>query len=338
MENRKFRCPNNGGGKGKTTFSKQCGRRTICSQDDMKAPHSLVPDRLLRMEPGLRPTPKKVCTAAAGALTPSRDVTGVLKPRPFLETGRPGPLRWTSPPVPQSWPYASRVRDAEGGRSPSSSPPSAQVTKPRPWLPHAGRDPGAAGRPRSQPLRRSSPLAAGRGPGPSHGLRELRIPSWPQAAASSARNVLHPGAALAQPDRPASPALAGRCRALARGSRVTARPARPTGPRAAEASRGAILTTGAMAAAEAERELGALRRRKESSARRARRAQAATIAPPRPSASPTPPWAAHSGSDCFSLNANSVLSRAGGVQGGARGRAACPTARHGGRLDEPKEK
>lgn len=85
------------------------------------------------------------------------------------------------------------------------------------------------------------------------------------------------------------------------------------GPRAcprAEASRGAILTTGAMAAAEAEREVGALRRRKEPAARRARRTQAVPMVLPRPSAAAVSPCSVRSGSDCFSPNAKSVLSQA----------------------------
>ena len=103
----------------------------------------------------------------------------------------------------------------------------------------------------------------------------------------------------------------------------------------AEASHGAILTTGAIAAAEAEKELGELRRRKESAARRARRAQAVPIALPRPSVATISPSSVRSGSDFFCLNAKPVLSPVRRIVGGARpsGLSHCEGSERGAMLD-----
>lgn len=96
-----------------------------------------------------------------------------------------------------------------------------------------------------------------------------------------------------------------------------------------------------MAAAEAERELSELRRRKEAAAHGAHRAQTAPIARPRPSVATVSPGAARSGSDCFSLLARPVLSQAWGEEEGGKRRVACLTEKdrgRGARQDLLKEK
>lgn len=154
---------------------------------------------------------------------------------------------------------------ARGGRSHPSSPPLAQVIGPA--ARSLGLDSGSSD---IQLTASKLPRAAKRSPIRRHELSGL-------SRTASSRGLLRPQRAGPGRDsgflrplaRPPLPDAAGRgapTRACARAS--------PPGPRAAHgaaAARGAILTTGAMAAEEAEREGGALRRREEPAAHSARK-------------------------------------------------------------------